>query len=398
MRRRGRTRIAFRFYLLLFAAMCLLGYGVYIAVDSMVQRTTVIESGNMGNQYTVDAVIVRDEKLTDAEGITSITYFADEGGYVFEGNKIAAVYSSGYSQTDMNKLLSVRAQIKEKHKLLANSVYGDTQLEQLEKAVMEFAREFELVVHGDASGNLQNLERQLQSAMDKRQNYLKTKYATDQNLTSLYENEASLVKKIANWTNNRVASQDCIGSFYTDGYENYLKAADLESTTPTQVLSVLAGQQPPMTSAQRGRVAVYREVKPNGWYLLLISHDATWKPVDGQTLKVQLAGFEDHIVDGTVMSSTRTGNDLLIRLKVNGDVRPVLNIRTSQALVGEEYVSGYKVPLNALRDQGGQVGVVLTDRGGIFVPVEVVTQNNEFAIILPMAVGALGEGQKIRVF
>ncbi len=398
MRRQGKTRIAFRFYLFLFAAVCMLGYGVYTALDSMIQRSAVIESGDMGNQYMVDAVIARNEKLTDAEGVTSVKFYVDEGGHVAQGNKIVEVYSTGYSQTDMNKLLSVRSQIKDQHKILKASTHGDIQLENLEKKVMDYTREFELMVRGTGHGNLLNLERQIQAAMNARQSYLRNKHAADQSLTSLYENETTLVKKIANWTNNKVATSDCIVSFYTDGYENYLDVNDLDNITPAQVLGVLAGQRPPTSLAQRGRVPIYREVNPSGWYLLLISHDANWKPVEGQAYKVELAGFDDHIVEGVVTTATRTGSDLLIRMKVKGDVRPVLNVRTTKAQVGEEYVSGLKVPNNALRQQGGQMGVVLMDSGGIFVPVNVVMQNNDYAVIQSLAVGALWEGQKIRVF
>ena len=83
---------------------------------------------------------------------------------------------------------------------------------------------------------------------------------------------------------------------------------------------------------------------------------------------------------------------------VTSNVRTVLNTRTSQATVGELYVSGLQVPLNALRQQNGQIGVVLTDGNGIFVPVEVLMQDNENAVVMPLDVGALAEGQKVRLF
>ena len=56
------------------------------------------------------------------------------------------------------------------------------------------------------------------------------------------------------------------------------------------------------------------------------------------------------------------------------------------------------MPLNALRQQNGETGVVLTDNGGLFVPVDVVMQDNRNAVIVPKSVGALSEGQKVLLF
>ena len=155
---------------------------------------------------------------------------------------------------------------------------------------------------------------------------------------------------------------------------------------------------PEQTSAQRGRTPVFRKVRAGGWYLLLLSEDKNWNPVVGQSYKVELEGFDDQVVDATVTSFARSGGELLVRMSVSSDVRVVLNVRTANAQVGELYVSGLKVPLNALRQQNGQMGIVLTDDGGRFVPVTVIMQDNSYAVIQPLQAGALMEKQKIRVF
>lgn len=397
MGRKRRKRVAFRFYLLLIAALCIFGYGVYIAVDSLVQNTAVIESGGMDSQYSARAVIVRDEKVTDVEGLTSVKYYAEEGTLVYRGNRIADVYSSGYSTTDRNKLLSVRQNIKVQHKLLLASTYSDQTLERLDTQIYEYAREFELLVHNKAQGNLLNLETQLQTSLTARQNHLRNKYSNQQ-LIKYYEEEATLVKKIQSWTTTHLAQSDCIVSFYTDGYEEVLDIANFDDITAVQVRSILNGEAPEQSVVQRGRTSVFREVSPSGWYLLLISNDSNWNPVVGQSYKVQLTGFDDHVVDAAVSSFSRSGNELLVRMTVNGDVKPVLNVRTAEALVGELYVSGLKVPLNALHYQNGQWGVVLTDNGGVFVPVYEIMRDNNYAVIQPVAAGALQAGQKVKVF
>lgn len=399
MRRKGRRRIAFRFYVLLFAAVCLFGYGVYMALGSLIQRTAVIESGSLGNRYPVEAVILRDEAVTDAEGLSRVMYAAGEGALVFKGNKIAEVYATGYSKTDENRLLEVQSKIKNHYRdVVLLSGYTDNTLERLDDQILAYARELELLVHGKAAGNLLNIQQQLENTLSSRQKYLKDKYKSDQTLSDLYANEASLQSKINTWSKQYLAEKDCLVSFYTDGYESMLDVTDFDSITLAEVRSILNGETPPMTTSQRGRTAVFREVNPNGWYLLLVCHDRNWNPVAGQSYKVQLEGFEAQVIEGTVSSFTRSGNELLVRMTVAGDVRTVLNTRTAKGEVSEDYVAELKVPIGAIHIQGNERGVVLTDGGGIFVPVNVVLQDNEYAVIQPITPGALSEGQKVRVF
>lgn len=397
-KRRKKRRVAFRFYVFLFVVLCGFLYACYLVVGGMFEKTAVITAGNMGNQYHANAVIVRNETLTSAEGLTSITYYADEGEVVYKGNKIAEIYSTGYSQTDMNKLLNIRTQIKNYHKTLAASTYTDLQLDRMDANVLQIASDIRSIARGKSTGNLLNLTRQMDTAMSSRQSYLRSKYSTDQTLTGLYQNESTLLKKIASWTVTYIADTDCIVSFYTDGYENAFSVETADDITTAQVRSVLNGEDPESTAAERGRTPVFRTVQNGQWYLMLLTNDKNWNPVEGQSYKVQLEGFDDTVFDATVTSFSRSGSELLVRMSVSSKVRTVLNTRTAQATVGELYVSGLQVPLNALRTQNNQLGVVLTDNGGIFVPVQVVMQDNKNAVILPLSVGSLAEGQKVLLF
>jgi hypothetical protein len=91
-----------------------------------------------------------------------------------------------------------------------------------------------------------------------------------------------------------------------------------------------------------------------------------------------------------------SGSDMLVRLSVPGSVREVLNVRTAHAEVGETYVAGLRVPRRALTHYQNRVGVVLP--GNIFVEVEILEQNSEYAIIQAVLEGALDEGQRVLLF
>lgn len=380
-------------------AVCLVGFVGYMVLSNLIQRTAVIEAGNLGNQYRAQAVVVRAETIVDTEGLSNISYFADEGQMVYSGDKIAEVYSTGYSQSDINKLLSIRSDIKGQLKTALSSDYGDANLERLDNQVLDYAKEISMLVNHQETGNLLNLERQLNAAIGQRQTYLRNKfYNTQPTLANLYDSETTLVKKIQSWTTPYLATENCIVSFYTDGYETILTADNVENISLPVANGVIAGEDPDLSSAQRGRTAVFRKVDPSRWYLVLVSKEKDWTPVSGQTYKIQLDGFEDTVIDGTVTTFSQSGNETLVRMQVVGDVRQVLNVRTVGATVGEHYVSGLKVPINAIVRQDGQEGIVRTDNGGQFVPVSIIMQDSKYAVVQSNIPGALWEGQKIRVF
>lgn len=398
-RRRKKKASPLPTIIVLTLALALVVFAIVQLSPSLFQTTAEVTSGNLGNQYKAQAVIVRDETLTDAEGLTRVKYSADEGEYLYKGGKIAEVYASGYSQTDINKLANVRASIKEHIKTALNDAYTDARRDRHDSQVMDYVREIGLLVQSGGRGNLVNMERQLGSAMASRQAYLKEKYAsTDTTLMALYDDETALNKKIQTWTTTHLADRECIVSFYTDGYETILTPTALDSIGIGQVRSVLAGDAPTLTTSQRGRTAIFRQVTPTGWYALLLSSDKNWSPVVGENYELRLSGAGDTAVVGQVESYSRAGNDLLVRMYVAGDVRPVLNLRTTEMTVGQLYAAALQVPLKAIRQQSGQTGVVRTDQGGMFVPVTIVDQNHEFAFVQPVMPGALMEGQKVRVF
>ena len=100
-------------------------------------------------------------------------------------------------------------------------------------------------------------------------------------------------------------------------------------------------------AAQRGRTNLYRLVKQNNYAVLMLLEDSVWNPVEGMTLKLTLEQFNETTVDAQVLSFTRSGGELLLRLAVIGDVSDVLYMRTCTAQLGE-YVDCLKLPVKAI--------------------------------------------------
>lgn len=400
--RKKKRRLLFLRILLALLVLALLALAVWQLRGLLAgNATTARARGNtIGNYYSGSLVIARDEKLIERENATSIDFVADEGSHVTRSSVICKVYSSGFNQTEINRLTTYREEIQAYHTGQVFNTYVDAQLDSYGNEISSMAQQVRTLVQGRGIGSLGNLERQLESSLNARKNYLRQKYPDDQVLSELYKVENDQLKKIESWTTTYTADGDCIVSFYTDGYESTVNSSTYQSLTPGDVRNVIRGVAPEQSTISRGSDPIYRAVSEDVWYALFLCQNREWNPVVGQRYSMQLEGFNNYVVEGEVESFSRIGGDLLLRMRVDSSVEPVLNIRTCSATVGD-FVSGLSVPMNALYSYDNQMGVVVLD-GGVqtFVAVTVISYEDEnTAFVRPTLSGSpLEDGKTIMLF
>ena len=381
--------------------VAVLGFVVWYLVTALTPEAEpfgVISSGTLGTRYTGECLLIRDEIPYDAEGLTSIEYIAGEGSTVFRGTTICNVYSSGFSTREMTTLQDYRDQIKEYQlKLLRAEVATDARMEKLESEVMTRALEVRAIV-GGARGNMSNQESLLKSAIQARQSYLKQKYSEDQRMTRLYDDEQSQMQRISSWTKQYAALSEGIVSFYSDGYEYGLTVNNYDQFTPAQVRSMLNGNKPEGSAVQKGRTTIYRMVRDGYWYVLMVVRDSSWNPVEGAMYELKLESFKDTRVQARVVSFTRSGGEMVVRLAVQQEVQPVLYIRACTGELGDN-ISTLKVPARAIYYQDNMAGVVVVDgQYQTFIPVNILEKRDGQVYISAIQQGVLAEGQTVRLF
>ncbi len=397
-RRTGFGRVLFVLAVLIFS-----GWYIYTTLVPSGIRTAVISSGSLGFNYTGDAMIIRNETAYDEDGVSNVQYIAEEGSKVYKGDLICLVYTSGYSQKEVNTLQNYRDQIKDYHRgLIAQQSTFDQRMTSLENDVVLKAKDVRKMVQG-AKGNMLNMEKVLSASIIARQDYIRGKFREDTRLSRLYDDESTQLKRIQSYTRQRSATQESLVSFYTDGYEA-LNTSNFEQFSPAQVRAMLNGSKPEKSAVARGRTPIYRLVRQNGWGVLLLLNNTDWTPLQGQSYQLKLEQFENTVVNATVMSFTRSGGELLLRLSVATDVSPVLFMRTCQAQIGEN-VSSMKVPTKCIvsnkNTTTGAVttGVVVIDGGNqSFVPVKIISADKNDTYIEPMPPAYLYEGQTVLVY
>jgi hypothetical protein len=372
-----RRRVTGRFYVFLI----LIGIGLYFVIRELVPlgaSEAIVTMAATSYSQTLEAVIVRDETVTSFEGNAQVVYVAAEGAEVAKGQEIADVYAAGYSEKEINQLEAVRQGIRAYHRQILDNIV-DAALERLENNVQQKALEVKTLIREKTRGSLINLEKQLQSAMLARQNYLNQNRRQDQKLNNLYEEETKRENAIASWRNPENAPAAGIVSFYLDGSERFLTPANLESLTVEDIRSVLAGRTP--ESAEQSR--------------LLLSKDATWNPVNGQIFTVQFEGFEGSAFTGKVVKMLKASGEVMAQLEMDSALGPLLNKRAGKAMIGIN-LTGLSVPVKAITVVNGQPGVTVSDvPGGTFVPVEVLSSDSQNAIIQPLIEGTLSIGWRV---
>jgi len=388
---------------LILVVFILLGIGLiqlrgYVSQNA---TTAIARASVLGNEYKGTVVIARNETLYETENKTRVDFIASEGSKVNRSGVICKVYSSGYNQTEINRLQTYREEIQNYHVNQVLSTYVDAALDRDNEEISFLSQQVRTLVQGRGVGSLTNLEEQLTSALNVRKNYLRQKYPDDQNLSELYKVENDQLKKIESWTTTYTATEDCIVSFYTDGYEKMVNANTYSGLTPSDIRSVIRGIVPQQeTAAARGSEPIFRTVQEDEWYALFLCTDKEWNPVVGEAYQMQLSGFDNYPLSGEVVSFTRIGGDLLLRMRIASSVEPVLNIRTCGATVGD-FVSGFHVPINALYTYDNMIGVMVLENGSqIFVPVMVISYPDEKNAFVrsTLANSPLTDGKTIMLF
>ena len=389
-----RRRVAKRFYI--FIAILVLA--VFLAVRPFLHfgaNEDVIFVWNSDYKQSMDCVIIRDETIEVSDSIVRVEYIGKENTEIAEGDTIANLFATGYSENLLNRLEATRQKIQAYHKTLLGTIV-DNDLDRLDTIINLTALDFKNLATQQTRGNLQTVIEQLETAMVDRQEYLRQNKRDDTKLTKLYDEENTRLGSIQSWRRVATANRGGVLSFYLDGYEKDLSVDLLSSLTPADVQTVLAGGDLGHTQEIR-KNGVYRIVDQDRWYVALVTSATTWNPVVGQEYYLQFSGFEDLSYTATVTSVQKASGTVLAIFEINQPIGPLIYQRTGKATMSIT-LSSIAVHTNALYNENGQLGVWVYDvPGGTFVPVEVLSTDGNISLIHSLVDNALQPGQRVLI-
>ena len=245
------------------------------------------------------------------------------------------------------------------------------------------------------TGNLLSLTRQLETAMVNRQEYMRANQREDLNLNRLYQQENTRLNSIASWRTEATADREGVISFYTDGYESVLTPDMLDTLTPADIRTVMSGGSLGEESSRLTNI--YRLVDQDTWYVAILTDGRTWNPVLDQEYYLRFEGFEDLVYTAKVTRVQNIDNEVLAVFMVEDPIGPLIYQRSGRVTLSSE-LTGLLVVSEALYNQNGQTGVWLYDvPEGTFVPVEVLSNDGNNALIQPLVENALQSGQIVLI-
>ena len=357
-----------------------------------------VATGSLSAIHSGSVLVVRNEIPYDLEGVNSVVYSAREGSSVTRNAVICQVYSTGYSASAVRQLQEYRDEIRDyQEQLIESSTLYDAKSERYNGDVLTLAQQVRSLVAG-ADGSLPNLESQLTQTVAARQEYFDQKYASDQRFSRMKDDERSQLQRISSWTLPQKANSDALVSFYSDGYEYAITGNTYAGYEPDQVRQMIEGVKPANATPPKGRTTVYRLVKNNEWYALFLSNDTEWNPVVGETYELQLERFGNTPVTASVVSFTKAGGELLVRLRIVGSVEQVMYLRSCDAVLSES-VTTLMVNERAIYMQDEMTGVVVVEGSTeSFIPVNVLHVVDGNAYFQTIQQGLLFEGMTVKLF
>lgn len=390
-----RRRVTGRFYLFLLVVLVI----AFLIVRPFIfsgSREAVIMMANASQVQMVNCVLIRDEAVTGSDATARVEYIAPEDSLVAAGDVVANLYTTGYSESLLNNLETTRANIQAYHKQLLNNIV-DSELDRLDQVVDMMAVEFRNLITHQTVGNLKTVTSQLETAMVKRQEYLRQNKRGDNKLTKLYEEENARMTSIQSWRKVSNADRDGVVSFYLDGYENDLTPASIKSLTIADVKSVLGGAALANTRATLAN-GIYRIVDQDHWYVAVLIEGNNWTPMVGQdNYYMMMEGMDDLSFTAAVTSVQKDNGVTLAVFEITDPIGPLIYKRTGRAQFSIT-LTGLSVRTDALYNDNGQMGVWVYDvPGGTFVPVEVLSTNGRISMIQPLVEGSLELGQTVLI-
>lgn len=389
-----RRRVTGRFYI--FIAILLIA--IFLIVRPYLDfgsSEEVIFSWQSSLEQVTDCVIIRDESVVVDDSTVHVEYVAKENTEVNEGDTIASLYTTGYSESLLKKLETTRQNIQAYHKTLLGTIV-DNDLSRLETIIDMAAVDFKNLANQNTRGNLQTVTELLETAMVNRQEYLRQNKRDDTKLTKLYEEENARLTSIQSWRKVSKADSTGVVSFYLDGYETDLTVDLLDTLTPSDIQTVLAGGNLGSTAETKAH-GIYRLVNQDQWYVAIVSKADEWNPIIEQTYYLQFEGFDDLRFEATVTSVQKASGTLLAIFEVDSPIGPLIYQRTGKATLSIA-LSSLAVRESALYNQDGQLGIWLYDvPGGTFVPVDVLSTDGDIVQIQPLVDGALQPGQRVLI-
>ena len=333
------------------------------------------------NTIALEAYIVRDETILNANVEGGVNYQFSDGDKVCAGAVVANVYSGDGVQEVSDRILAIDKKVA----VLENSSVSDKATKTDSKIIDDKINELfylmrDKIENGDTEYAIYRKD-ELLTYLNKRQVLTQNISGFEEQIVSLIRERETLSGQLINLEENITVSKP--GYFYSqvDGYENVFGVSKLADLTLDTYEKLVDSQPTDYSSA----LVVGKIVESDEWYILSeIARDGLKKFSEGKVYKIKFPFNSDVSIDMTlekIVLENESDKAVLV-FKSNYMPTGFKYLRKQNIQVVEDSYTGYKIPANAVRVVDGVKGVyILTGNTVVFKEIEVLTESDGFFIV-----------------
>ena len=384
---RKKYRIKGRFYLFVVIGAVLLAFLISYVVRLF--DPPLVQWGRLDSDINITALIVRDEITIHTDAFADLSCRVAEGEFVNQGDEVAVLYMSGYSDKDRENLSELQQNIKRQQDVILQKSVVDKDMDNINADIDDMLYQVSQKVIGNDTRSLLHYQRELSKRMGLRKDYTYEVVEQDTYLEQLYISEVDLMGKISQYQNVLTAPADGVVSFFFDGCEGLLDDLHMDNLVASDVLdikdSIIKGdvKSSDVTgSIVTNKQELFRVINANKWYALVVLTMSENTLVEGQEVEVTFESYDDEILIATVSSVRTESRKVLVILEFDVPIRSMVSLRLVDGYLGKGE-EGFKVPLDAIRNILGEDGITVEYEGEeVFIPVTLLDADENQAIII----------------
>ncbi len=370
--------------ILVAAIVALIVFIAYRGSEAITERDVMQFSMN------TDAVVIRDETVLSAEEYARIDYFVGEGQTVAQGDIIAATYKVGFSDEMLQAMIAAREEVYDAQIAALGSV-KDTVLEDLNAQILAARDQILQCVMCDSGEDLLTLQLHLETKLEERMEYLRSKVQATDELAALYVEVENMEQQISAWVTDVYSDESGSVSFYFDGFEQAMNMEKLDMLTPDLINRALEGNSATTwTTDDKNRVA--RIIDSGHWYIAFLT-DAS-NPVrlaEGLEYTVTMDGYG--AFNGVALEPVVRGKSVINTIEFNSDMGALTDVRIVSIDISAS-IAGISVSEKAIRMQDGLTYLELMfSKSNRLIQVDVMYLSDGYVLVRPHNdEDTLGEG------
>ncbi len=398
---RRTSTISPRFFMV-FAGLVLLIVILSLVLIFM-SNSAITQKGTISFSHDTSGIVIREETCYQSQNYGKANFLVDEGQEVIAGTAVADVYTWDYSDSAEENLLMLQNSILDYQQ---NNILKDVEnkgLDSLNLKIEEKSAQINSVVSGEASGDLLQLEKELQDLLDQRTQFLRENVSTDPSLEDLYSRESDMIARIEDWEETVAAEAPGIVSYYFDGNEQLLTQENMKELTVANIEEIMSGRySSEVFNSDDAAKPLYRLVDANKWYITIIEDSIVPEFENTNTFTAVFNDSSEDIYSATVIPFDETvpykkdGSKYIYYLEFTGDVSSLLMARNVNFTLSADYV-GLQIPANAVtHDEIGDFVEVKNGEKIEKIYIKVLIERNGYVIVEPINVtDGLNQGSEV---